>query len=217
MRQSVKLVACLSALFLLVSPVAAGLSLSVDVLWQPKEDDDVQVFLHASNTAYPMPREHVTAVFRKMSHPERDYPILAFIAHHARVDIRTVWAYRSKGHPWFDVMLHFGVGPDVLFVRLDDDPGPPYGKAYGHWRKHHNRMPARFVTDEDVQFWVGLHTVAAYSGTSVAHVHKRFAAGEKIRHLAGKHYRVKHAKAVKHHKKHRDRGASGKGHGKKKH
>jgi len=90
---------CIAALT--AASAQAGVTYDVGVLWQPRGDDDVQVYLHASNVAYPVPRDRVEGIFRNIPHPERDYPVLAFIAHHARVDIRSVWSYRLEGHAWF--------------------------------------------------------------------------------------------------------------------
>jgi hypothetical protein len=149
-------------------PAQAGVNISASVLWDPNPDDDSQVFLHVSSTAYPMPRDKATRVFNKLDDPYGDYPVLAFIAHTASVDIGAVWRFRKKGHDWLDVMVHFGVRPDVLFVELPRQPGPPYGKAYGYWRKQGNRVTARQVPDDDVRFWVGLHAASRYTGASPA-------------------------------------------------
>ena len=149
-------------------PAQAAVNVSASVLWDPNPDDDTQVFLHVSNTAYPVPREQARLVFDRLDDPYADYPVLAFIAHTANVNIGAVWRYRNKGHGWLDVMVHFGVRPDVLFVELPQDPGPPYGKAYGHWKKHGNRVTPRQVTDDDVRFWVCLRAASAYTGTPPA-------------------------------------------------
>jgi hypothetical protein len=33
-------------------------------------------------------------------------------------------------------MVRERVPPSVLFVGMDRDPGPPYGHAWGYWKKH---------------------------------------------------------------------------------
>jgi len=180
----------LSIALLSFSAATAGTSFDVSVLWRPQWDDDTQVYLHASNVAYPAPREYVQEIFYEMPYPDRDYPVLAFIAHHADVDIRVVWSYRQQRYSWFEVMAHYGVRPDALFCELPRAPGPPYGKAWGHWRKHHNRMKPRYVNDDDVRYWVGIRTVSAYSGLSVTTAWERHEAGERIPHIAGVHYRA---------------------------
>ena len=85
------LAATLAAVLLNPSPAAAGVSFDVGVLWNPDPDSDTQVFLHATNIAYPIPRSQVMPVFEEIRNPYEDYPVLAFVAYHAHVDIRTVW------------------------------------------------------------------------------------------------------------------------------
>lgn len=188
-------------------PAQAGVSFSASVLWDPNPDDETQVFLHVSNTAYPVPRDDARRIFSKLDNPGGDYPVLAFIAHTANVDIGAVWRFRRKGHDWFDVMVHFGVRPDVLFVELPRQPGPPYGNAYGHWKKHGNRVTARYVTDDDVRFWVGLHVASRYTGTSPGRI---LAYGNSnVRKAASRKYRNDHGHGNK-----MQSAGFGKGHGK---
>ncbi len=182
------------ALISLGGLATAGVNFDVGVLWQPQWDDDVQVYLHASNVSYPAPRAHVQEVFSQMTAPDQDYPVLAFIAHRVGVDIRMVWSYRQSRHSWSEVMAHFGVKPNALFVHeLPRDPGPPYGKAWGHWRKRGNKMKTRHLSDDDVRFWVGIRTVSDYSGMSPTATWERHEDGERYQHVAGVHYRASKA------------------------
>jgi len=176
-------------LFLLTGDIAAATSIDISVLWEPDARDDAQVYMHAANIVYPIRRHRIEAIYERMQRPDLDYPILAFIAYNARADVRTVWAWRSKDHSWFEVMTHFGVKPDALFVALPDAPRRPYGKAYGYWKKHRNATTSRHVSDDDVRFWISLRTVASFSGMSIESVYARYQKGEKIRHIAGDHHR----------------------------
>ena len=182
----------LAGVLMLPTTAAAGIGFDVDVLWSPDPDSDTQVFLHATNIAYPAPRQSVAAVFGRIPDPYDDYPVVAFIAYNARVDLGTVWAYHARGHAWFDCMVHFGVRPDVLFVQLPHDPGPPYGNAYGYWRKHGNRLQPRYVSDDDVRFWVRTRTVARYAGVTPARAFEMHRQGRGYDKVAGAKYREKH-------------------------
>ena len=62
MTKTLKLSLCLVIAMLCAAPATAGLNISASVLWQPDPEDDAQVFLHVSNTAYPIPRERAVAV-----------------------------------------------------------------------------------------------------------------------------------------------------------
>ncbi|MFQ5700554.1 MAG: hypothetical protein ACE5HU_01770 [Acidobacteriota bacterium] len=197
MKTLFKVLACGLAFFCMsLVPALAGVRVGVDVLWHPRADDDVQVYLHASNVAYPIARDRAVAVYEELDDPHADYPVLAFIAHRAHADIGDVWRYRRRGHRWFNVMVHFGLGPDDLFVRVPHEPGGPHGKAYGYWREHPRRFRARHVRDDDVRFWVGVRTVAVYTGTTPARAFERIAAGERLDRIAGRHFRSKHPRAA---------------------
>lgn len=192
MRTLARISLCAVAALLIATPASAYVRVGVDVLWDPNPDDDVQVFLHASNVAYPMPRDRVVPVWREMRHPHDDYPVLAFIAHHGRADIGIVWSYRSKGHSWFQTMVHFGVRPSLLFVDLSEPPGPPYGKAWGHWKKHGNRVQPRYVHDRDVRFWVQTRAVSIYVGSSPSTVYGWHKSGKKYERIAAEYHHKKH-------------------------
>ncbi len=192
MRILGRLSACATVVLLLgmvAAPAMAAVSVDFDVLWSPDPDNDTQIYLHASNQAYPLPRERVVTVFPQMRDPYADYPVLAFIAYNGHADIAAVWNYRRHGHNWVDVMFHFGVRPNALFVKLDEPPGPPYGKAYGHWKKRHNRMRMEELREDDVRFWVGVHTVAAFNGVTPAQAYRWHRDGQRFEQMTARHYR----------------------------
>ena len=68
--------------------------------------------------------------------PEPELPAVGLIAHHARVPVARVADLRLSGLPFHDVALRVGVGPEVFYVPYAVDPGPPYGKAWGYYKKH---------------------------------------------------------------------------------
>jgi hypothetical protein len=35
-----------------------------------------------------------------------------------------------------DITLQYGLSPKLYYVAFTEDPGPPYGKAWGHFKKH---------------------------------------------------------------------------------
>ena len=193
MKNSAKLliVAFVALVSFQAAPTAAT-RFNVDVLWNPNPDDGAQVFLHATNEAYPMPRERVTAVFHEIDDPYNDYPVLAFIASNAHVDITTVWTYKRKGHDWVNVMFHFGVPPGALFVEVANPPGPPYGHAYGYWRKHGNRLGPDQLTGDDIRYWVRMRTLAGYGGVAPARIYELQRSGQRCDAIAMNQYHEKH-------------------------
>lgn len=196
MRKAAIALAVASLALVFAPQAAAALRVNVDVLWNPNPANDTQVFLHLSNTAFPQPRERVVAVFHEIPDPFDDFPVLAFIAFHGHVDIGTVWAYKRKGHSWYNVMARFGVSPAVLFVELPRPPGPPYGKAYGHWRKH-RRIGPDALTNEDIRYWVKVHALSRTLGLQPAAVVDLHGGGQRFENIAGSRFRDKHGKGGK--------------------
>ncbi|MBI3447475.1 MAG: hypothetical protein HY049_00940 [Acidobacteria bacterium] len=182
--------AILAAVAAAVSTASAGISVNLDFLWKPDPKNDSQVYLHVANTAYQPPAEQVRAVYPQMKAPELDFPILLFMANEAHVSLSAVWDLRSKGTPWVQVMTRLNVPPDRVFVPVQHDPGPPYGKAYGHWKNHPKEQVA--LTDSDVAYWVNVRTQARYFSVPPDTVVGWRQAGPTWKSVAGTQYRGKH-------------------------
>lgn len=141
-----------------------ALNFSADFLWNPDPDNDTQVYLHVSNMAYNPPREQVEQIFPKIHNPESEYPVMLFMASECRCGLTRVFTLRSKGLTWIQVMGKLGIPRERVFVESTRDPGPPYGKAYGHWKNHQGDDV--LISNDDVYYWVNVRTMARYFGTS---------------------------------------------------
>jgi len=168
---------------------------SLDFLWSPDQGDDTQVYLHVSNMAYQPPREQVRAVYPRLPNPESDFPVLLFLASEARVGLAVVWDLKAKGLTWFQVMARLNIPPERVFVELPRDPGPPYGKAYGHWKKHPKEKVS--LTDDDVFYWVNIRTQAKYFGVEPAVVVQWRESGKTWKAVAASEFREKKGKPDK--------------------
>lgn len=197
-------------LLVMAPHAAAAVSVNLDVLWNPNPDDSRQVALHVSNAVFPIPREEVGQVFSRIPNQYDDYPVLAFVCHYGHVSPEIVWEYKSKGHKWAVVMAHFGIDPDMLFVALPRDPGPPYGNAYGYWKKQGRAIPVDRISNDDVRFWVRLQTTAAYMAVQPARVMEWRDSGKQFDQISQARYREKHGKGAKP----QEAGFSGPGNGK---
>ena len=188
MRRTVLAVICLVTPALAAASVAA----SLDFLWKPDPANDAQVFLHIANTAFQPPREQVRAVYPLLKTPETDFPVLLFLANEAHVSLSVVWDLRSKRLPWSDVMVRLNVPPERIFVPMQRDPGPPYGKAYGHWKRHEKERIA--VTDDDIFYWVNVRSQARYFAVPAETVVGWRESGSTWKAVAGTQYRGKEKK-----------------------
>jgi hypothetical protein len=101
--------------------------------------EEIKEFHLAIGKQYNYPEKEVV-VIRKKSIPEDELPVVFFLARRAQVSPMTVAQLRLGGQSWWDISLHYGLSPDIFFVPVHGDPGPPYGKAYGYYKdkdKHH--------------------------------------------------------------------------------
>ncbi len=140
--------------------VAFDVALGMDV------NEDTRIFLNVTNQTW---RPAVPAtVLQRCPDPEDDFPVIAFLAYHSHRSPTFILNLRREGYTWSDIFFQVNVSPSVLFVAMDRDPGPPYGKAWGYWKKHDRpgtRIRYRFA-DRDVVGLVKVQTAARHFGTS---------------------------------------------------
>jgi len=59
---------------------------------------------------------------------------------------------RERGFSFADILIRLGTTPSIFFVEIPpsraDEMGPPYGKAWGYWRKHGDRWPRDLVISD---------------------------------------------------------------------
>ena len=67
--------------------------------------------------------------------PDVELPVIGTIAVRASVPVAQVVDLRLGGMSYFDLTLHYGLSPEIYYVPFDADPGPPYGNAWGYWKK----------------------------------------------------------------------------------
>ncbi len=105
-----------------------------------------------------------------------------------------------------DISLHFGLGPEVYYVPVEEVSGPPYGRAYGYYR---NKPRAEWklirLSDDDVVNFVNLRFVTEHYGYAAPEVMKMRSEGKSF---------VDINDEVRTRKRGRDEGKEGKGRGK---
>ena len=115
-------------------PAQAG-GLFYDAALALNISDDARFFLNVTNRHFAAPEPQSVKVLKACPRPDIDYPVVMLLAQASGRRADVVVALRQKGLPWSEVMVRLQVPPDRLFVGLDRDPGPPYGNAWGHYRK----------------------------------------------------------------------------------
>lgn len=158
---------------LLVAAAVLGLAgssaraeVAFDVALGMNVNEDTRIFLNVTNQTW---RPAVPAtVLQRCPDPEDDFPVIAFLAYHSHRSPTFILNLRREGYTWSDIFFQVNVSPSVLFVAMDRDPGPPYGKAWGYWKKHYRpgtRVRYR-LADRDVVGLVKVQTAARHFGAS---------------------------------------------------
>jgi hypothetical protein len=61
----------------------------------------------------------------------------------------TIVDLRLRGLSWWDISVRYGIGPEVYYVPVTVAPGPPYGKAWGHYKKKPRKQWNTIVLGDD--------------------------------------------------------------------
>lgn len=152
-----------SALFNLVLIPLLSSGINADVsLGITADDDGLKSFYLAVGDHYRVPDKEIIAA-REKRIPDEELPVIFYIARKADVHPSIIIDMRLLGRPWMDITLHFKLSPEIYYVKIKEDPGPPYGRALGHFR---NREKSRWGTivlnDVDIINLVNLRLASEY-------------------------------------------------------
>ena len=99
---------------------------------------------------------------------------------------------------WWDIGLRLGVPVEARFVPVKKDPGPPYGKAYGHWQKNGKKSSGKMnLSDADAQNLVAVRMLHEYYGVSVEVAMEWRSSGRDLKKITAGEYRNRHGKKDK--------------------
>jgi hypothetical protein len=113
---------------------------------------------------YHVPEREVV-VIRERRIPDDEIPVALFIASRAGVPWARVVDMRLRGDSWWNISVRLGLGPEVYYVPVAVMPGPPYGRALGHYKKKHRKEWRTIVlTDADVVNLVELRFLSEHYG-----------------------------------------------------
>jgi hypothetical protein len=149
-RTAVVLLAAGLAAAALSLPASAATDLFYDASLGLPISDDARLFLNVTHNYYGSSRQAV-GVLSRCADPADDFPVVMFMAQASGRRADAVLAMRAKHIAWSDVMVRLQVPPDRLFAGLERDPGPPYGNAWGRWKKTRGGRggkPAPLVLDD---------------------------------------------------------------------
>ncbi len=165
--------------------VTALLALSLLLLWpggqQCRADLDVGLsigdggikgFYLAIGEHYRVPEKQIVVV-REKKIPDEELPVLFFLSQRAGVAPDVIIKLRLGGKSWMEISTHFGLTAEIFYVPIKHTPGPPYGKAYGHFKKKKREQWGTIVlTDTEVVDFVNLRFISEHYGWSADDVIK---------------------------------------------
>jgi hypothetical protein len=104
----------------------------------------------AVSNYYHVPEREVIVV-RERRVPDDELPVVFFIAQRAHVAPARIVDMRLAGASWWDISVRYGLGADVYYVPVTVvHSGPPYGRAYGHYKKPKKQWNTIVLTDPDI-------------------------------------------------------------------
>jgi hypothetical protein len=149
------------------SAVLAGERVSIGV---SIGEEGIRSFHLAIGEYYRVPEREVVVV-RERRIPEDEIPVVMFVSKWGRVRPETVINLRLGGRSWADIFVQYHISPAVLYVPVAEVSGPPYGKAYGHYKNKHRRNWRNVrLDDDDVINLVNLKFISEHSRCSAEQV-----------------------------------------------
>lgn len=154
--------------------------------------DDSQLFFGISSQYYDHDRQEVERWGRDCRDPD-DLAVLLFLARRSGRPPAELMAWRHRGLTWWQIGLRLNVPVDVWFVDVSYNPGAPYGRAYGYWRRwRHDHRRTFVLSDRQARDLVAVRMLHEYYRVDVPTAMKWRASGRDIRSLANWEYRQRH-------------------------
>jgi hypothetical protein len=103
---------------------------------QPRVDFRLQIGQEKHPVRYFDDRYIPNDAMREMRYAgiaDDDMPIIFYIKSHSQYSLRQIYSLRARGATWSQLSNWCGVSLN----------GPPYGNAYGHYKKHRDYSDAR--------------------------------------------------------------------------
>jgi hypothetical protein len=148
-----------SAVVAAARPATAG---SFDFLFgMDQVHNDTQYFLNLAVSNYGYQRPVLEPLLPRVRYVESDLPVLLYLQQASGWPLANLVELRAQGSSWSVIFTRVGVPQAVLFEGIPEDPGPPYGNAWGYWKKNPRgvRLADREVCDlvriQMASRWVG--------------------------------------------------------------
>lgn len=190
-----KRICLLSLLTLLTCAGAAVAGVDIDFGAAAPVGDDGNLFVSISSRYFGREPRQVEDWQRRYYPDPDDLAVALFLSGHCDKGPEYTFNLRRQGVGWFEIANRCRVPVDVFFVPIGYDPGPPYGHAYGHWKKHkHDRAHVMVLDDDDIRHLVAARMIHEYYGVPFETAMKWGATDRDIRVVMAHEYRERHGK-----------------------
>jgi len=150
----------------------AGVDLGISI-----GEEGVRSFYLSVGDYYRVPEREVI-IIRERGIPYEEMPVVLFLAGRAHVAPGVIVDLRLRGMSWMDITFHYGLSPEIYYVPLRTAPGPPYGRAYGYYKKWPRKEWKKVrLGDNDVVNLVNLKFASEHYGCSPEEVIKMRSGG----------------------------------------
>ncbi len=115
-------------------------------------DGKLRSFYLAVSDYYRVPGKEVVATKERYRLRDEELPVIYFLAARARVDPSVIINLRIQEMSWLDVTFHYGLTPEIFYIPVTVKKiGPPYGKAYGHYKKYRPKKEWKKIVLSDYE------------------------------------------------------------------
>ena len=129
-------------------------------------DEGIKGFYLAIGEHYKVAEKEIVIV-KKKKITDEELPVVFFLAQRAGVAPEVIIKLRLGGKSWMEISTSLGLTAEIFYVPVKHTPGPPYGKAYGHFKnKKNNQWGTIKLTDTEVVNFVNLRFISEHYGYS---------------------------------------------------
>jgi hypothetical protein len=166
----------IAVLFLIFEAIASAQNMSAEV----SIGDGRNSFSFAISNHYHAPHSRVVYIRDHYRVHDEELPVVFFLASRVHADPQVIIDLRMRQRmSWLDITFHYGLTPEIYYVPVTR-VSPPYGNAYGYYKKHKNNYKSVALVDADVVNLVNLRFMSDYHSVAPELIMDRRGKGEKF-------------------------------------
>lgn len=190
---AIKTLATLVLGALVACGVAAQAGVDVNFGANIHAGDDAHLFVSITSRYFDREPRDVERWQERCYPDPDDLAVALFLGGNGDMDPDAIFALRKQGLGWFEISQRCHVPVVAFFPAVARDPGPPYGKAYGHWRKYRrDKRHVMKLSDDEIRHLVGARVIHEYYGVPLETAMKWRASGRDVRSVMVREYRSRH-------------------------